>query len=160
MTAATNAADRYQYPPGDFRWRLRLLIEQIGEAFAAAQRAGMCTPSLCDPRGAWALDHIDRDPFAGAVWNCDQILKPDHLANPWPAMFLNDAEWFCQEARAAGRQSSSQPAASRDAALRGLTVAIERRHEFVAVAGRSGRKLVIAGLLIRWFRMAEELFFI
>jgi hypothetical protein len=98
MTEAANAADRFQYPPGDFRWRLWLLIEQIGEVFAAAQRSGMCTPSLRDPRGQWALDHIDRDPFAAAVWNTDQILKPDHLPAPWPAMFLADAEWFCQEA--------------------------------------------------------------
>jgi hypothetical protein len=94
MTADANL---YQYPPGDFRWRPWLLIERIDEVFAAAQRAGMCQPSLRDPRGAWALDRIDRDPFVAAVWNCDQILKPDHLPDPSPAMFLADAEWFCQE---------------------------------------------------------------
>jgi hypothetical protein len=77
MTADANL---YQYPPGDFRWRPWLLIERIDEVFAAAQRAGMCQPSLRDPRGAWALDRIDRDPFVAAVWNCDQILKPDHFA--------------------------------------------------------------------------------
>jgi hypothetical protein len=93
MTADTNAADLYQYPPGEFRWRLWLLIERIDEVFAAAQRAGMCYPSLRDPRGAWALERNDRDPFAGSVWNCDQILKPDHLPGPWPAMYLDDAEW-------------------------------------------------------------------
>jgi hypothetical protein len=40
MPAGTSAADRFQYPPGDFRWRLWLLIERVDEVFAAAQRAG------------------------------------------------------------------------------------------------------------------------
>jgi hypothetical protein len=40
MPAGTNAADRFQYPPGDSRWRLWLLIERVDEVFAAAQRAG------------------------------------------------------------------------------------------------------------------------
>lgn len=70
VTTTANAADLYQYPPSEFRWRLWLLIERIDEVFVAAQKAGMCQPSLRDPRGDWARDHIDRDPFAGAVWNC------------------------------------------------------------------------------------------
>jgi hypothetical protein len=41
---------------------------------------------------------LETDPFVAAVWNCDQVLRPDHLPDPWPAMFLNDAEWFCREA--------------------------------------------------------------
>jgi hypothetical protein len=47
LSEAANAADRFQYPPGDFRWRLWLLIERVDEVFAAAQRAGMCQPSDC-----------------------------------------------------------------------------------------------------------------
>jgi hypothetical protein len=46
----------------------------------------------------WALMELETDPFVAAVWNCDQVLRPDHLPDPWPAMFLNDAEWFCREA--------------------------------------------------------------
>ena len=64
VTTTANAADLYQYPPSEFRWRLWLLIERIDEVFVAAQKAGMCQPSLRDPRGDWARDHIDRDPFA------------------------------------------------------------------------------------------------
>jgi hypothetical protein len=90
--------DWAQYPPGDFRWRLWLLIGRINEVFKAAQKARMWRMSLIEPRGRWATDNHDRDPFAGAVWNIDQITKPDHLPDPWPAMYLNDAEWCCQEA--------------------------------------------------------------
>jgi hypothetical protein len=75
-----------------------LLIGRINEVFLAAQKARMWRMSLLDPRGRWAVDNHDRDPFAGAVWNIDQVLKPDHLPDPWPAMYLNDAEWCCQEA--------------------------------------------------------------
>jgi hypothetical protein len=60
LSEAVNAADRFQYPPGDFRWRLWLLIERVDEVFAAAQKAGMCTPSLRDPRGAWARRRVGR----------------------------------------------------------------------------------------------------
>lgn len=70
--------------PSDFRWRVWLLAERINETFMAArQKAYMSQPSLRDPRGQWALEHKDSDPFAGAIWNCDQVLKPDHLPDPW-----------------------------------------------------------------------------
>jgi hypothetical protein len=90
--------DRSQYPPGDFRFRLWLLIARINEVFVTAQKARMWRMSLLSPRGRWAVDNHDRDPFAGAVWNIDQVLRPDHLPDPWPTMYLNDAERCCQEA--------------------------------------------------------------
>ena len=93
MTAGTNVAVAAQYPP-EFRWRIWLLCERINEVIAAGRAAGMERVSLRDPRHQWALMDLATDPFVAAVWNCDQVLRRD----PWPAMFLNDAEWFCREA--------------------------------------------------------------
>lgn len=76
MSDAQKIGNLYLYPPSEFRWRLWLLIERISKIFVVAQKGGMCRPSLRHPRGQWAHDHKDRDPFAGAVWNCDQVLKP------------------------------------------------------------------------------------
>jgi hypothetical protein len=38
MTAAANL---YQYPPGDFRWRVWLLCERVNPVFAAGRAAEM-----------------------------------------------------------------------------------------------------------------------
>jgi hypothetical protein len=56
--AARIAHDLFQYPPGDFRWRLWMVCEQINEAFVAARKAGMWSASISDPRGDWALDTL------------------------------------------------------------------------------------------------------
>jgi hypothetical protein len=81
MTAGTNVAVAAQYPP-EFRWRIWLLCERINEVIAAGRAAGMERVSLRDPRHQWALMDLATDPFVAAVWNCDQVLKPDNLSAP------------------------------------------------------------------------------
>jgi hypothetical protein len=95
MSAGANI---YQYPPGDFRWRLWLLMERIDEVFIAGRAAGIEPVSFRDPRHEWALMQLNSDPLVAAVWNCDQVLSLDHRPDPWPAMLLADAEEFCEKA--------------------------------------------------------------
>jgi hypothetical protein len=82
----------HQYLPANFHWRLWLLCERINEIFVAAQRAGMWQPSLREPRGRWALDNKDREPFAGVIWNIDQIMKSDH-----PPVISTGQRWHARE---------------------------------------------------------------
>jgi hypothetical protein len=60
MTEAA-APDLFQYPPGDFRWRLWLLCERIDKVFTAGRAAGMERVSLRDPRHKWALMELETD---------------------------------------------------------------------------------------------------
>jgi hypothetical protein len=77
--------------------------------------------SFRDPRHKWALMELETDPFVAAVWNCDQVLKPDHLPDPWPAMFLRELNRRVLQERATGvdpltakraRQQAAAPAAA------------------------------------------------
>jgi hypothetical protein len=99
MTLRSIEPASQQYPPGEFRWPLWLLMERIDEVLAAVRAVGMERDrvSFRDPRHKWALMELETDPFVTVVWNCDQVLKPDRLPDPCRQYFWMTPKSFVKK---------------------------------------------------------------